>query len=525
MVRERRASVWGVGVATCLLLLVAAACGPKPPKTATHPVRLDLWVMSQCPFGVHAETLLGKVVGAMGPLVDWRIHFIVEAGEGGKLASLHGEEEVRRDRVQACVGSLYPKDQLNFILAWNAAPKSDYAGIAALYKLDAEKIRACAEGDEGDALLRAMVPESEQAKVTSSPTIFLDGKLFDGHRSSLGIVEKVCELRAGEEEFTDLCLRKPSSLTFTDSNADGAGKCAGGEGPGAEGAVEGAPGGADAAAWKAFLDTVDRAPYDVTAVVPTSDPGEAWTEMKNILNKSLPAAKVREVPYPSPEADKLLRQYQMEWVPALFFDKALTQSPVYRAGKPFFAERGDRLVGNPILWGADRNVARTASPGTLDVYYKIADERNASAIPAIAGIVAEKGRGKKTAIRFRPAIVIGQGSEPGAGGGNDAEIAECARQIAIAENYPERFGAYVGARLGDAKKDAEWEKAATAAGINPAEVTELLQDRRYVEGVKANAQAVGELEVLGPLAFVLDNQRLIVVKGRPGLEELLDKLP
>ena len=518
MVR-RRLTVRAVGavLAACMVLL-GSACSRKPPQHAEKPVTLDLWVMSQCPFGTHVESLVGKIVGVMGALVETKIHFIVE-DQNGKLVSLHGDDEVARDRVQACVGSLYPRDQLPFILAWNATPESGAASVAAFFKLDAEKIQQCVEGGDADRLLREMIPAKEALKVTGSPTIFLDGKLFDGHRSSLGIVEKICESRQDDPEFRGVCLHKPNVLTYTDADANGPGNCASG------GARKGEGGAAKAGAWKAFFDAVDPAAYSVTAVVPKDDPWSAWPEIKKVLAKSLPGARIEEVPYPGEAAEKVLAQYKLSWLPALLFERKFADSPVYRAGKPFFVEIGDRIVGNPVLWGANRDVARTATPGTLDVYYKPYDEKVAGAIPQIARIVADDAAGKKTKVRFHPVVALDANGKPGTTTDpKEAEIYECGRQITIADQFPGKFPAYLAARLKDVQKGT-WEEAAKAAGLDEEEVHGEAQDRKYLDELIANSRAFVELQVVGNFAFVVDNQVLVPVNGKQDLEDLLKKLP
>lgn len=66
-------------------------------------VRLDFFVMSQCPFGYRfISGALKDMTQQFEQALDWHVHFIVES-DGGAFESMHGESEVREDKRQACV--------------------------------------------------------------------------------------------------------------------------------------------------------------------------------------------------------------------------------------------------------------------------------------------------------------------------------------------------------------------------------------------------------------------------------------
>src|SRR5262245_41945106 len=63
-------------------------------------VKVDLHVMSQCPYGVQAENAFKDVVAKFGPDIDLHVEFIGQTAPGGDLSSMHGPNEVKGDLLQ-----------------------------------------------------------------------------------------------------------------------------------------------------------------------------------------------------------------------------------------------------------------------------------------------------------------------------------------------------------------------------------------------------------------------------------------
>ena len=77
-------------------------------------VRADLYVMSQCPFGVQAETAFKEVVAKFGDELDLHVEFIGNAAPTGELSSLHGPNEVKGDSYQVCAARYAPAKSFDF---------------------------------------------------------------------------------------------------------------------------------------------------------------------------------------------------------------------------------------------------------------------------------------------------------------------------------------------------------------------------------------------------------------------------
>ncbi|MBR4509018.1 MAG: hypothetical protein IKP23_06100 [Elusimicrobiaceae bacterium] len=86
------------------------------------PNQLELFVMSQCPYGVMAENKIieAKKAGLIPENVDIKVRFIVSPGRtADTFASLHGTAEWEEDVRQAIVQLKYPKKFWKYLEEFN----------------------------------------------------------------------------------------------------------------------------------------------------------------------------------------------------------------------------------------------------------------------------------------------------------------------------------------------------------------------------------------------------------------------
>src|SRR3989338_6383269 len=113
-------------LATTALTTLASGEAGKPGS-----VKLDLYVMSQCPFGTKAEDVIFPVVRSLAPHVNFNLHFIASevpappASPGVKPAiaaafnSMHGQGEVEENLRHLCAMKNFPQQYMDFILERN----------------------------------------------------------------------------------------------------------------------------------------------------------------------------------------------------------------------------------------------------------------------------------------------------------------------------------------------------------------------------------------------------------------------
>jgi len=186
---------------------------------------VDLFVMSFCPYGNEAESQMQPIVEALGEGMDFNLHYIIYHYYNGedycltddlRYCSMHTKSEVNQDIRELCVAKYQPDKLWDFVLTINDRTDSDqveadWEGIAQEVGLDIEQIKTC-QTEEGTALLDQEMTLTElpylvqspkqhrdesghyqtEMKVTGSPTLVVNGFIYDGVRSIAGYQEAIC---------------------------------------------------------------------------------------------------------------------------------------------------------------------------------------------------------------------------------------------------------------------------------------------------------------------------------------------
>src|SRR6185436_10150069 len=88
---------------------------------------LEMFVMSQCPYGAKAMIAAGEVAAHFGKDVKFEVHFIGD-GDASSLSSMHGPAEVAEDIREICAINKFPKDHQG--LKYLACRSKDYKNEA-----------------------------------------------------------------------------------------------------------------------------------------------------------------------------------------------------------------------------------------------------------------------------------------------------------------------------------------------------------------------------------------------------------
>ncbi|HLU65734.1 MAG TPA: DsbA family protein, partial [Kofleriaceae bacterium] len=187
-----------------LLLLPLAACeraaGPKEGAgggaAAANPdaPTLELFVMSQCPYGVQVVDAAAEAKKKLGPDLNLVIDYIGQ-GTAGNLSSMHGPSEVKGDLAQVCARELAPDRYLDMTVCQN----QDMRSVATNWKQCAEKsgidvaaLGACIDGEQGQKLLAASFDRAKARGATGSPTMYLGGEKYEGGRKARDFMRAAC---------------------------------------------------------------------------------------------------------------------------------------------------------------------------------------------------------------------------------------------------------------------------------------------------------------------------------------------
>lgn len=174
-----------------------AASVPKSDKP-----KVELFVMSFCPYGVQAEGFMNPVADLLGSKIDLKVRFIAQAGSDiNSVQSLHGAAEAREDLRQLCIMKNYPDKYWKYISSFNGncypiyrndtALDSCWKNSASSAGIDSAKIDSCVNTDS-----LALIKADEQAAgaygVSGSPSLVINGATYNGARTSEGFKNAIC---------------------------------------------------------------------------------------------------------------------------------------------------------------------------------------------------------------------------------------------------------------------------------------------------------------------------------------------
>ncbi|MDJ0764197.1 MAG: hypothetical protein QNJ97_14540 [Myxococcota bacterium] len=189
--------------------------------------KLDIFVMSQCPYGVRTVDAIDEVLKNFGKdrkKIDFELNYIGKE-QNGKLTSMHGQAEVDENIRQLCAQKHYPKNYkfMDYVFCRNKDYRSAEWESCAKGGIQPAVIKKCSEGEEGKQLLAASYKKSNDLGITGSPNWLLNNK-FDMHgRDPNAIKTAFCQ----KNEGTGGCEKTLS----TKSNAPPSGSCGANTGP------------------------------------------------------------------------------------------------------------------------------------------------------------------------------------------------------------------------------------------------------------------------------------------------------
>ncbi|MFH1174733.1 MAG: thioredoxin domain-containing protein [archaeon] len=164
------------------------------------PKQLDLFVMSQCPYGTMAMNSMKEVLQNFQGNINFKLHYIANENADGSFASLHGPAEVAEDIRELCAMNHYPDNNkyMDYIWCRNQNIQSTaWESCATDNGMDAATIKTCSEGSEGKQLLSEDLKLAQQLRIGASPTWMANNQqLFSGLDAET-IKQGFCTVNAG----------------------------------------------------------------------------------------------------------------------------------------------------------------------------------------------------------------------------------------------------------------------------------------------------------------------------------------
>ncbi len=283
---------------------------------AKDKVKVEFYVMSKCPYGIQVENGIAPVIQSMGNAVDFQVNYILQESSPGVFQSLHGDTEVAGDITQLCVKKYYPDNYkwFNFIVCQDkdsANINTNWQTCAQQNGIDAAKIQACLDGEEGKTLLRESMNKATARQARGSPTMFIGDVAYNGGRDAASFQREICKYSK-----SSACGSLPKCATDADCT----------EQPTKDGTCVN-PGQANAA-----CTYTDPVPVDLI-VLNDQKCGTACdtTRIVQVSQQLFLGIKSRTVDVSSEEGKTLVQKYNITVVPAYIYGKSVEQTKSWTA--------------------------------------------------------------------------------------------------------------------------------------------------------------------------------------------------
>lgn len=504
--------------------------------SAVEPVNLDLFVMSQCRWGVRAENILYELKKNFGERLKINLYYIVEimdAGEGSEeedkptadeiktpvFRSLHGRPEVEENMRQLLIAKYYPDRWWDYLISRNSDTQSPEWESYALYNwIDPEEIESRIEEGEGAELLVENIEEQkkgerwkiegkEWAPPSASPTIYINGRLYQGNITIPSLAVAVNKA-LGSEGFEVRVI--PECYSDRDCFREGKiGRCVG------------------AGTLSARCEFSDLAPIDLIKIAPVSFEVKDEDFLKG-LKLNFPGLKIREISSDSKEGEELIKELGLDFLPSYIFYKSIEKAKTFDflIKNKAIAEKNDYY---PMVFKKAREgvyLGRERIPDRLNIFVM----SQCPFIPEVEKKIFEARKAGKlnpeVKIQVDYIAEIMPGPDPGGATFKSVhglpEVEEDMRQLCVQKYYPENFGDYLIKRNEDFLSTL-WERPAIESRIDPARIIACV----YKEGeglLFNNIQRAKEMKIQNSPAFLWENKYLFFDPKRlseiPGFESV-----
>lgn len=160
--------------------------------------KLDLFVMSQCPFGTKALDAMEEVLENFKDDINFDVHFIATETSKGVFNALNGQPEVDENIRELCAIEHYPETYMNYIWCRNKNIMSaKWEGCAIDAFGTSDEIKECFEGDEGKELLSEDIKLANALNIGASPTWLANNQVKFSGVDAETVKENFCKANPG----------------------------------------------------------------------------------------------------------------------------------------------------------------------------------------------------------------------------------------------------------------------------------------------------------------------------------------
>lgn len=156
---------------------------------------LQVFIMSDCPYGRKAIEAVKEVADNFGTEMDLEVHYIASENPDGSFNSLHGAYEAEENMRQLCVKEYSPDVWFDYMYcrSTNGVSGVDWNDCATETGVDATAVDACVTGGEGAALHSEDILIAQSLGIGASPTWLTNNKYQFSGISPEGIKASFCQ--------------------------------------------------------------------------------------------------------------------------------------------------------------------------------------------------------------------------------------------------------------------------------------------------------------------------------------------
>ena len=478
--------------------LVAEATAVPEKNTGTSdnlekPVTLDMYIMSQCPYGVQAEDGAIPAVKKLIDSVDYNIYFIANDNGDGTFSSLHGQPEVDENMRQICIMEKYPEQFLDYLTCLNKnyrTAETAWKSCAESNSIDTTEIETCQTGDEGKSLFSESIAQAKSVGASGSPTIYLNGELYQSGRDALSFTRAICQLAPEEAE----CSTIPICASDADCTKTGfIGKCLE---PNTE---------------NAECEYTQPPTVNIKVLNDETCAGCDTTAFDSINEQLFINTETTVVDISSDEGKVLLEELKPQQVPTYIFDETLLESSEYARLEQFFIKTGEHYILSPSIVGqyieSPKMIGREKIEGKLDLFamsecpYGVMAENN------MEEVLNTFGDNIDFSIHF---IASDNGDGTFSSLHGQKEVDENIRQVCVMEHNNAEFFSYLMCQNvnynAGTDLDTTWEACASDNSIDTATIQACYTGNEGAELLRANIELTNELGIGSSPTFLINNQ-------------------
>ncbi|HUT04700.1 MAG TPA: thioredoxin domain-containing protein [bacterium] len=472
--------------------------------TVRPTVRLDLYMMSFCPYSKPAFKTLFELKTTFGDAVEPHVYYIVRDAGEGEFDSLHGEEEVEEDMRQLCVLKTQPEKFVSYVECVNTSVEgTSWQECASSVGIDTKALSECLSSGYPERELRSMAARDARLRVSASPTLYINNQRFGDRIDKMLLSRSVCTILGQRADEVAACKNLPKCLHDFDC-------------PRKEGMI---------ARCVNPATKQSRCEYDEAVKVPVSvvyDANSVASNEDQIINSTLvmmPGLEVNRVDASTDEGKRLIATYGLDLLPGYIFGLEALRARNFAQLKSAFERVNDKLVFRSEMSGASVVPSRPLIKGKLDVFISA----NAKAgLEGLARMIKLRDEGKLRPFEVHHIVYLDSNGVITAQTGL-SELQEAQRQEAMLMQDGDKFDKYILLRAKE-PENSYWEEPIVKAGFEPAKIKSLSASKSVDSKLEADASLCEQLRVGGALVFVIDNRETVPIANSQMLDDILKKL-